>query len=152
MKTLARQRDKAEILHRLRELRPESVRRWGRMSVHQMVCHLGDALRMGTGHKTVSHATSPLHRTIVKWVVLYLPLRWPTGILTRPEIDQELAGTRPVDFAADVAQLEALLDLVTAPTRSFDWQRHPIFGRMSHPAWLRWGYLHMDHHLRQFGA
>jgi hypothetical protein len=152
MKTLARERDRAEILHRLRSVRPESVRRWGRMSAHQMVCHLSDSLRMVTGHKPVSQATGPLQRTIVKWIVLYLPVRWPAGILTRPEIDQELAGTRPVDFAADVAQLEALVDLVTTPTRSFDWQLHPIFGRMSEAAWLRWGYLHMDHHLRQFGS
>ena len=152
MKTLARPLDKAEILRRLRDVRPESVRRWGRMSAHQMVCHVSDSLRMGTGHKAVSHATSPLHRTLVKWVVLYLPLPWPAGILTRPEIDQELGGTRPCDFAADVAQLEALLELVTAPARSFDWQLHPIFGSMSDAAWLRWGYLHLDHHLRQFGA
>ena len=117
-----------------------------------MVCHLSDALRMGTGHKPVSHATGPLQRTILKWIVLYAPLSWPAGILTRPEIDQELAGTKPIDFAADVAQLETLLELVTAQTRSFDWQVHPIFGRMSDAAWLRWGYLHMDHHLRQFGA
>jgi DNA-binding transcriptional ArsR family regulator len=152
LKTLARPRDKAEILRRLRDVRPESVRRWGRMSAHQMVCHLSDALRMGTGRKPVSHATSLLQRTIVRWVALYLPVRWPAGILTRPEIEQELAGTRPIDFAADVAQLETLLELVTAPTRTFDWQVHPIFGRMSDAAWLRWGYLHIDHHLRQFGA
>ena len=152
MKTLARPSDKAELLRRLRDVRPESVRRWGRMSAHQMVCHLSDALRMGTGHKPVSHATGPLQRTILKWIVLYAPLSWPAGILTRPEIDQELAGTKPIDFAADVAQLETLLEHVTAPTRSFDWQVHPIFGRMSDAAWLRWGYLHMDHHLRQFGA
>jgi len=152
MKTLARPRDRAEILHRLGTVRPENPRRWGRMSAHQMVCHVSDALRMGTGHKAVSEATSLFHRTILKWIVLYLPLRWPAGILTRPEIDQELGGTRPGDFPADIAQLEALLELVTAPTRSFDWQRHPIFGRMSDAAWLRWGYLHMDHHLRQFGA
>ena len=152
MKTLARPRDKAEILQRLRVVRPESASRWGRMSAHQMVCHLSDALRMGTGHKPVSHATSLFHRTIVKWIVLCAPLPCPAGILTRPEIDQELAGTRPIDFAADVAQLETLLELVTAPTRTFDWQVHPIFGRMSDAAWLRWGYLHIDHHLRQFGA
>jgi hypothetical protein len=152
MKTLARARDRAEILNRVRTVRPESVRRWGRMSAHQMVCHLSDSLRMGTGHKPVSRATSVLQRTVVKWVALYLPLRWPAGIPTSPEIDQECGGTRPVDFAADVAQLEALFALVTAPTRSFDWQVHPIFGRMSDAAWLRWGYVHMDHHLRQFGA
>jgi len=160
MKTLARASDKAEILQRLREVRSESVRRWGRMSAHQMVCHLTDSFRMMTGQKHVSHAAGLLQRTIVKWIVLYVPVAWPAGILTRPEIDQELGGTRPVDFAIDVAQLVALLELVTMPTprhrsgqaRSFDWQVHPIFGRMSEAAWLRWAYLHMDHHLRQFGA
>jgi uncharacterized protein DUF1569 len=153
VKTLARARDRAEILHRLREVRPGSVRRWGRMSAHQMVCHLGDAFRMSMGRKPVSHATSLLQRTIVKWIALYLPVRWPGGrLVTRPEIDQEVGGTRPGDFVADIAELEALVELITAPTRSFDWHLHPIFGRMSDAAWLRWGYLHMDHHLRQFGA
>jgi hypothetical protein len=152
VKTLARQRDKADILSRLRALRPDSARRWGRMSAHQAVCHLSDAFRMGIGRKPVSHATGPFQRTILKWVVLYLPLRWPPGILTRPEIDQVLGGTRPTDFAADVAELETLLDLVTAQPRNLDWKPHPLFGSMSDAAWLRWGYLHMDHHLRQFGT
>jgi len=152
MKTLARPRDRAEILRRLRDVRPESVRRWGRMSAHQMVCHVGDSFRMVTGHKPVSDATSLLHRTVVKWIALYAPLRWVPGIRTIPEIDQELGGTRPTDFAADIAQVEALMEVVTAATRSFDWPLHPVFGRMSDRAWLRWGYLHMDHHLRQFGA
>jgi len=152
MRTLGRPRDKAEILRRLRGVRPESAGRWGRMSAHQMVCHLSDSFRVVTGQKPVSHATGLLPRTIVKWTALYLPLRWPAGIATRPEIDQEVGGTRPVDFAADVAQLEALVELVTMQTTSVDWQVHPIFGRMSEAAWLRWAYLHIDHHLRQFGA
>jgi len=67
-------------------------------------------------------------------------------------VDQELGGTRPGDFAADVAQLEALLELITVQTKSLNTQSHPIFGRMSEAAWLRWAYLHTDHHLRQFGA
>jgi hypothetical protein len=152
MKTLARHRDKTEILQRLKAVRPGSARRWGRMSAHQMVCHLSDSFRVVIGQKPVSHATSLLQRTIVKWIALYVPLSWPAGIPTRPEVDQELGGTRPVDFARDVAQLEALLEHVTTQTRPFDRQRHPIFGRMSDAAWLRWGYLHVDHHLRQFGA
>ena len=153
MKSLARPRDKAEVLRRLRTVRPQSVRLWGRMSPHQMVCHLSDSFRVVTGQKHASPATSLAHRTIVKWIALYGPLRWPAGILTRPEIDQEGGGTRPVDFAADVAQLQMLVELITtAPPGTFDGQSHPIFGRMSAAAWLRWGYLHMDHHLRQFGA
>lgn len=117
-----------------------------------MVCHLCDSFRMVTGQKPVSHAAGVLQRTIVKWAALYLPLPWPAGILTRPEIDQELGGTRPANFAADLAQLEALVEHVITEPRSLDMQVHPIFGRMSMTAWLRWAYLHMDHHLRQFGA
>jgi hypothetical protein len=120
------------------------------MSAHQMVCHLSDSFLAVTGQREVSHATGVLERTIAKWIALYLPVRWPAGIRTRPELDQEIAGTRPADFAADVARLEALLEVVTAPVPG--WHLHPIFGRMSEAAWLRWGYLHMDHHLRQFGV
>jgi hypothetical protein len=152
MKTLARLRDRAEILQRLKAVRPESVRRWGRMSAHQMVCHLSDSFRIAFGEKFVSQATGPLQRTIVKWIALYVPVPWPAGIPTRPEIDQDLGGTRPVDFARDVAELEALLKVVTARDGRFERQSHPIFGTMSEAAWLRWAYLHMDHHLRQFGA
>ena len=152
MKTLARPGDKAEILRRLRTVRPDGARRFGRMSAHQMVCHLSDSFRAVMGRKPVSHKSNVFRRTIIKWLALYAPIRWPSGIMTRPEIDQQLGGTRPVEFAADVAELEALVEAVTAEPKAFDWHTHPTLGRMSNSAWLRWGYLHMDHHLRQFGA
>jgi hypothetical protein len=152
MKTLARAQDRTEILRRLRAVRVDSQARWGRMSAHQMVCHLGDAFRMAMRAMPVSPATSLLERTVVKWIALHVPLRWPPGIRTRPEIDQQVAGTRPGEFAADVAQLEATFALFTAEPRTFEWAVHPIFGPMSEREWLRWGYLHTDHHLRQFGV
>src|SRR5437764_527069 len=98
MKTLAQPRYKAEIVRRLTTVRPDSARRWGRMSPHQMICHLSDSCRVATGQKTVSEATGRLQRTLLKWTALYLPLRWPLGIPTRPEIDQHVAGTRPVEI------------------------------------------------------
>ena len=152
MKTLARESDKTELIRRLKAVRADSVRRWGRMSAHEMICHVSDAFRMGMGQKPVTRVAGPLERTMLKWVCLYAPLSWPRGIPTVPEIDQLAGGTPPIDFASDVAQLEMLLELVTAQPTGFDWQAHPIFGSMSERAWLRWGYLHVDHHLRQFGA
>jgi hypothetical protein len=154
VKSLARSEDAAEILRRLRELRPDSARRWGRMSVHQMVCHLGDAFRMATREKPVLETSTVLQRTVVKWVALYAPLPWPSGIHTSPELDQCGGGssTAPVDFAADVECARALVDRIVREARTPSWPRHPIFGRMSAADWLRWGYLHADHHLRQFGA
>ena len=121
------------------------------MSAHQMVCHLSDSFRMALGQKPVCDATGWRQRTIVKWIVLYVPVPWPAGIRTRPELDQERDGTMPGDFAADIAELEALLDRVATQKERVDGRSHPIFGSMSAAGWLRWAYLHTDHHLRQFG-
>jgi hypothetical protein len=152
VRTLARARDAEEIRRRLRNLRADTRRSWGEMSAHQMVCHLNDSFLVMTGErpaKPMGGSLAGLQRTIVKWIALWVPLRWPRRIRTAPEVDQMAGGTLPSEFAADLARLEGLIDLVT--TRRFDDAAHPIFGRMSSAAWLRWGYLHADHHLRQFG-
>ena len=152
MRTLARERDKAEILRRLRTLEPKSARRWERMSAHQMVCHLIDTFSMALGTKQVSPAAGLRARTIVKWLALYVPVAWPPGVQTLPELDQERSGRPPAVFAADIAELEALIELISSKRDRFDCPAHPIFGSMSEVAWLRWGYVHSDHHLRQFGV
>lgn len=151
MKTMARAQDKEEIVRRLRTIRADSGRRWGRMSAHQMICHLSDSFLAVTGQRHVSPASGPFQRTVIKWIALYAPLKWPRGIPTRPEVDQEVGGTKPSHFAADVTQLEMLVELITTRKGCFG-PTHPIFGNMSNTDWMRWAYLHMDHHLRQFGC
>ena len=151
MKTMARQQDKEEIVRRLRTIRADSGRRWGSMSVHQMICHLSDSFLAVTGQRHVSPASGPLQRTVIKWIALYAPFKWPQGVPTRPEVDQEAGGTKPSTFAADVTQLEMLVELITTRKGCFG-PTHPIFGKMSDTDWMRWAYLHMDHHLRQFGC
>jgi hypothetical protein len=152
VKTLANERDRAEIARRLQTLEPTLAPRWGRLSVHQMICHLGDAFRMATGDRQVSPATGLFRGLLAKWIALYLPVRWPTGILTRPEIDQQAGGTPPGDFANDVAEVQALVEAFAKRKGHREWLPHPIFGSMSEAEWFRWAYLHADHHLRQFGV
>jgi len=153
MKTLAQDDTTAEILRRLHALDPASTARWGKMSAPQMVRHLIDSAGVAFGEVTVSDASSVLQRTLIKWIALYAPMRWPPAIKTRPEIDQALGhGSRPGDFKADVTELAMLTKRLAAHPIDAPWARHPIFGAMSHAEWLRWAYLHTDHHLRQFGA
>jgi hypothetical protein len=153
MRTLARERDRDDLLRRLASLRPDSVRRWGRMDAHQMICHLTDAFRMSLGERTVSRLGGfrGLMFRVTKWMPLYAPVQWPAGIRTRPEVEQGIGGTCPTDFAADLAELITVMDTVTRHA-SESWPPHPMFGPLSRRAWLRWGYLHVDHHLRQFGV
>ena len=140
------------IVDRLGRLRYDDPAQWGHMSAHQMICHLADSFRATMGEKAVSNATGWPQRTIVKWFALYVPLRWPKGIPTRPEVEQGRGGTPPADFVCDRDDLVRLTQRFCDPARPAETDLHPMFGRMSRGQWLRWAYLHMDHHLRQFGA
>jgi hypothetical protein len=152
MKTLARARDAADILRRIDALRPDGSPRWGRMTAHQMVCHLTDGCRMLSGERTMAAAATRLPKPIMRWIALYLPVRWPAGVPTVPELDQTAGGgTSPIDFAADVAELTARLRCIASDPGCRFVAEHPVFGSMSRSAWQRWAYLHTDHHLRQFG-
>jgi hypothetical protein len=152
MKTLANSADKEEVLRRLNLMRPESRRRWGRMSAHQMLCHLSDAYLVTMGEMKVSPASGLLQRTFMKWVALSVPLPWPHGISTRPEIEQGKGGTTPANFELDRTRVIELTHRFTRTNRDFEWSEHAIFGPLDERQWMRWGYLHADHHLRQFGV
>jgi hypothetical protein len=121
------------------------------MSAHQMVCHVRDACLMATGDLAVRDVEVPMPRAAVRWLALYLPFQWRSGHVTVPELDQEIDGTSRGEFASDLAALAAALEALAA-RRGAGWPPHPVFGRMSEGQWLRWGYLHTDHHLRQFGV
>jgi len=149
MSTLADPNVRAACRARIQRLDPSAGPKWGRMTARQMVCHLNDAFRVGLGEKYSSPATSLLQRTLVKWIALHAPLRWPPGVPTRPEIEQGRGGTPPGEWANDRAELLALMDAF-AERRTFG--VHPAFGKMSEGDWLTWGYRHVDHHLRQFGV
>jgi hypothetical protein len=156
MKTLLSPEDKEEIITRLQAVRPNSQRRWGKMSAHQMVCHLTDGFRMYMGLKRVRPVPVPYPRTVMKWVALWAPIPWPLaeGVQDRSRarpLDQQVGGTPPMEFDKDVCELRNLVDRFTQAQR-FEWQPHPHFGQMSDREWMRLAYLHVDHHLRQFGA
>lgn len=152
MKTLANADDLAEILTRLDGLTPEAERQWGRMTPNQMLCHLTDAFRSALGERPVSPASNVFTRTVLRWIALKAPMTWPHGVRTRPEVDQEIGGTPPTSFESDAAELAGITRRFVAERSAIDGHAHSIFGPMTSKEWLRWGYLHVDHHLRQFGA
>jgi len=153
MKTLSRADDKAELLHRLQRVAPDTAARWGKMSAHQMICHLSDGFRLYMGDKKAAQAGGIHPSRILRWFALWVPMQWPHGFKTMPELDQEAGGgTSPVEFTRDRRELLELLERFTRAPRDFSWPAHPHFGAMSERSWMRLAYLHADHHLRQFGC
>ena len=152
MRTIDQEKVKQEILRRIGSLQPDAKRRWGRMNAHQAVCHLNDSLLCVMGERQASVDDAFKARGLVKWCALYLPTHWPQGVRTRPEIDQEMGGTAPGYFEEDRQRLLALTERFARRPRDFNFVPHPIFLEMTERQWMRWCYLHADHHLRQFGV
>lgn len=150
MSTLSDAQMSVVLLGRLRALRPDSARQWGKMNPHQAVCHLTDAFRMSYGERKPARVDNILTRTVIRWVALHTPLQWPHGIKTVPDADQVAGrGTPPAEWDRDVAELVRRIEGFPA-LREFG--RHPIFGPLTPAEWGIWSYRHVDHHFRQFGV
>jgi hypothetical protein len=109
MKTLADPAVRESVVARIANLSCDSHRRWGRMTAHQMICHLADSFRGPLGERHISPVTNVLLSPVIKWVALYGPFLWPKGMPTRPEVAQGIGGTPPTDFNRDRAELLMLL-------------------------------------------
>jgi len=140
----------ASLADRLSRLAPDSVQRWGRMSAHEMLCHLADSFRAVLGEREISSVPAGvLKRRAMRFGALHTPLPWPKGLPTMPEVDAKKKGTPPGVFEADRTEVVALLRRFAAADAIY--AAHPAFGAMPRRDWMIWGYRHMDHHLRQFG-
>jgi hypothetical protein len=148
-KSLANAADAAEIEMRLRALTAGDRAVWGRMSVEQMVCHVREAFRAAIEGRVLTPGMKmPLPRAAVKFLALRAARPWRQGVKSAVELEPGQPGTAPLEFAADrTGAIEAMNEFRAHPTEC----GHPYFGKMSANDWLRWGYLHADHHLRQFG-
>lgn len=148
MKTLANANDAAETRTRFLALTAEDKALWGRMSVSQMVCHLREPYLFALSPEPVRHIALQISPRAAKFLALRSPLPWPKGLPTLPEFKIGGALMVTTAFAEDRAGLLAAFDrFLAAASLTKD---HPFFAAMSHADWLRWGYLHADHHLRQF--
>jgi hypothetical protein len=149
MKTLSSAIDLASIQSRIALLSPADTRLWGSMSVCQMLRHLTDAFACPLGEFPVpAFRASVIPIPLFKWLALRVPMKWPRGVPAPPEIRQ----TGDMESGEFSACRDALLNkLDRFAEAEGPWPPHPIFGPLTRAEWMRWGYLHCDHHLRQFG-
>ena len=140
------------LVSRLFRLMPDAQPRWGTMRAGQMLVHCADQLRISRGEKRVRSARVPgLLKPLAKWyfVTRGLAQGFKKGMKTLPEMDARRGMTPPVSFATDHATLLGLL----APAQySPGGIEHPLFGHLSAREFGEITWLHLDHHLRQFGV
>jgi hypothetical protein len=150
IKTVADAAVRRSLVARLTSLRTDSVRRWGTLTPHEMLCHLGDATDMVLGRRPRKQPVAIRPRPLRKAIGLWSPIPWPHGQPTNPMHDPRAQGTRPSDFAQDLARAIRGVEEIGAASRPLE-PAHGLFGAMTTRDWQRWAYRHTNHHLRQFG-
>jgi hypothetical protein len=149
MKTLAHASDVLEIRERLLAVCDTDAGLWGQMNVGQMVCHVGAAYRLALTEGEVELVRTPMPPAVSKAFALRSGGQWPKGLPTPPQFKIGGSAMETSDFASgQEALMQAFDRFCAAPNLTKD---HPFFATMDHPDWMRWGFLHADHHLRQFG-
>ena len=152
MKTVGDPKVLRTLVERLRAVGPGNTRRWGTLTPHEMLCHLGDASDMVLGARPRKTPVTDRNRPLVKLLALWTPIRWPHGRPTNPMHDPRAEGTRPTVFEKDLARVIDGVERIAAAAPGALTRVHGLFGAMSLRDWQRWAYRHIDHHLRQFGA
>src|SRR5262245_53568458 len=147
MKSLRNPEQKQELLLRISRVQPTTERLWGKMSAHQMICHLADGYRLYMDEIPSEPVPVPAFaKALIRTLALYMPVPWPRGkIPTLPSIDQVAGGgTSPAHFVDDARRLCDMLNRFAQLPESYRW-RHPGLGPLSHSQLMRLGYLHADH-------
>ena len=153
MRTLANSVDLAEIVERLQSTKAEDRGLWGVMNAPEMVCHLRGAFRVAMGEILVAPFDVPIGITLPRAELspepLWTTVPWHKNFETVPVLKRGTPTMQVGSFESDRADVLTELERFCRPEQvRVD---HSLFGPMSFADWMRWGYLHTDHHLRQFG-
>ena len=147
MKNLFNAADADEILARIEELSPSTIRQWGKMDVAQMLTHCGNVLEMG--------------------IVIVKPKRQLIGRLIGGLFKSKYSDEQPFSKGSPTSSEAMVVDLrnfevekvrLIGLIKKFSKEKivtahpHPFFGKLEPAQWSRGMYKHLDHHLRQFGV
>ena len=142
--------DYLTIQNRIQALTADHHRRWGTMTLNEMLEHCAIQLKLALGKIEQKHFEGPsIQRSrFIRWAALYA-VPWFRGLPTPSRMNTKRNQVQAADLETGKEQLLALLDEVQL---AGDLKPHPFFGSLNRKDWGRLIWKHLDHHLRQFGV
>ena len=149
MKSIFNQADNQEIINRINQLSLDSKRQWGKMSVDQMLSHCIAPIDFAFGHTEMK--ANFLMRLLGKMV---------KSKMLKSETFKKDSPTAPSFIRKDHYDFEATKSELIEKIQRFEKeghaviknQKHPFFGMMTYNEWDHLHYMHLNHHLTQFGV
>jgi Protein of unknown function (DUF1569) len=140
----------SQVQKRLAQLRPDSQRQWGTMSVAQAVAHCSGGMMWAVGDRVPE-------RMFLGWII---------GNIIKPMVlknDEPMRRNSPTaktlivaderELRKEQGRLSELIDrFCEGGPQACTKNPHSFFGRLAPEEWAILMYKHLDHHLRQFGV
>src|ERR1700733_6928224 len=118
--------DRTSLEQRVRALRSDSPRKWGKMSIDQMLWHVNIGLSSAAGlTPPPTFPRPPLPRPVMKFLVLNVP--WPKGAPTAPDF----VASGQYDFEAERARCLQLVETFAKVPLEGPAIEHAAFGTIS---------------------
>jgi len=138
------------LLNRLDQLTPDTQRKWGKMSVEQMLAHLHVA------YELVYEQKHPQPNFLIRWIMKTFVKQ---HIVNETPYKQNI-GTAPYFIISDqrVFRTEQqrlrqyILKTQASGSGYFEGRTSHAFGPLTATEWNNMFYKHLDHHFRQFGV
>ncbi|HET9682911.1 MAG TPA: DUF1569 domain-containing protein [Gemmatimonadaceae bacterium] len=149
MKNLYQPAVVSELHQRFATLRPDSQPLWGKMTAAQMAAHCARTMEYALGEFSLKrHPIGRLlgRRVLRSMIVDGKPMERhaPTHKTVKVTDARELEPER--------ARLDRAIDRFAGGTAACTKEPHFFFGAMTPEEWATFSYVHLDHHLRQFGV
>ncbi|MBD3629336.1 DUF1569 domain-containing protein [Cyclobacterium sp.] len=137
-----------KLITRVNSLAPDKQPFWGKMNATEMLHHCNLAnQRILSWNKPVLPGT--LKQKLMKFFVLYVMPGFPRNVKTAAPFETR-GKINPEAFDKEKELFKTALIEFTEPGKIFS-APHPYFGPLNTREWGRVVWMHVDHHLRQFG-
>jgi hypothetical protein len=139
--------DNQSIVSRINNLNSDSQALWGKMSVDQMLKHANETIIVAFGETEVK----------VNFVLRFLGRilkknAFNKGFGKNSPTAKEFIFTEHYDFNEVKTELIKNFSRFTEGHQSITVMKHPFWGKMTYDDWNKLMWIHIDHHLKQFGV
>lgn len=150
MTTLFEPEVAGNVKARVRRVRADSPRQWGRMNAAQAIAHCARGMEMAVDDLRPRRV---LIGRIIGPLVKRLALGNDQPMKRNSPTAPELVVSDERDLDVERERLCALIDrFATGGAARCTTHPHAFFGPLTPEQWAELMYKHLDHHLRQFGA
>lgn len=136
------------MLQRIRQLAPDQKCVWGNMNAATMLYHC-NCTNQAILHAPPSTKNKTIKQRVLQFLVFSVKNELPKGI----KGDKRYFPAESASLSFDALKKEWTETIVQFTSLEQPLEgKHPVFGRLNTHEWGHFVWLHMDHHLRQFGV